>query len=77
MTLAVPDPDLKIRGDLVFQTLRKGGVGLQTFFFWPFEPQFGLKIRGAPPLDLLFLSSSLPVRLFQLMCKVEGDNAYS
>ena len=25
------------------------GVGLQKIFFWPFRPQFGLKIRGATP----------------------------
>ena len=33
----MPDPDLDIRGG--------GWGGLQKFFFWPFGPQFGLKIR--------------------------------
>ena len=28
-----------------------GGGGLQKLFFRPFGPPFGLKIRGAPPLD--------------------------
>ena len=31
-----------------------GGSGLQKNIFWPFGPQFGLKIRGeggVPPLD--------------------------
>ena len=34
---SVPDPDLDIRGG--------GWGGVQKFFFWPFGPQFGLKIR--------------------------------
>ena len=34
----MPDPDLGIR---------EGGGGLQKFFR-PFQPQFGLKIRGSP-----------------------------
>ena len=33
---AVPDPDLEMGG---------GGGGFQKNFFWPFRPQFGLKIR--------------------------------
>ena len=49
---AVPDADLEIRGGggggAVIQTFRKGGPGLQRNFFWPFGPQFGLKIRGPP-----------------------------
>ena len=50
---AVPDTDLEIKG---------GGGGGEARSpknsFWPFRPQFGLKIRGgagtpqAPPLDL-------------------------
>ena len=48
---AVPDTDLEIKG---------GGGGVARSpknSFWPFRPQFGLKIRGggapqAPPLDL-------------------------
>ena len=33
----------------VIQTLRKGGAVSQKIFFWPFEPQFGLKIGGGAP----------------------------
>ena len=43
---AVPDPDLEMGG----------GGGFQKNFFWPFRPQFGLKIRvggRAGPLPLL------------------------
>ena len=40
----MPDPDLEIRG--------RGGEGRggrsPKRIFWPFEPQFGLKIRGEP-----------------------------
>ena len=32
-------PDPKVRGG--------GGGNLEKKFFWPFVPQFGLKIRGA------------------------------
>ena len=41
--MALPDPDLEIRGE--------GGGGLPQNFFRPFEPQFGLKRSGggAPP----------------------------
>ena len=44
MVYTVADPDLHIGW---------GGHGLQKKCFWPFEPQFGAKIRGspAPPLD--------------------------
>ena len=40
-------------GGALFQTLRFGGWGLVLNFFFlrPFGPQFGLKIRRAPPLD--------------------------
>ena len=35
---------------LVIQTLSWGGGGsLKKTFFWPFGPQFGLKIRGGRP----------------------------
>ena len=50
----MPDPDLEISGG------RRGdGPGHQKFF-WPFRPQFGLKIRGGagslgPPMDLPLL----------------------
>ena len=55
----VPDPDLEIRGGRQSsRPLGKGGGGdLQKTFFWPFGPQFGLKLRGggrapwAPSLD--------------------------
>ena len=42
MSLAVPDPDLEIKGG-------GGGVGVWAVskkIFPPFEPQFGLKIKG-------------------------------
>ena len=43
----VADPDPEIRG----------GAGLQKCFFQPFDPPFGLKIRGGPrptrPLPLI------------------------
>ena len=44
----VPDPDLEIRGGRQSsRPLGKGGGGdLQKTFFWPFGPQFGLKLRG-------------------------------
>ena len=35
-SISVPDPDLEIRG------------GSPKEFFQPFQPQFGLKIRGDP-----------------------------
>ena len=46
---AVPDTDLEIKGG--------GESWSPKNSFWPFRPQFGLKIRGggapqAPPLDL-------------------------
>ena len=47
----MPDPDLEIREAQSFRP--PGGVrgGLQKFFFRPFKPHFGLKIRGgAGPL---------------------------
>ena len=56
--LAVPDPDRKIRGwgrgGWSSRPLAKWGRGcwsLKKFFFRPFGPQFGPKIRGAPLLD--------------------------
>ena len=42
----VPDPDLEIRGRQSSRPLEKRGGGLRNDFFWPFGPQFGLKIRG-------------------------------
>ena len=36
----VPDPDLEIGA------WGGGEAGLPQKFFWPFRPQFGLKIRG-------------------------------
>ena len=53
----VADPDLQIRagGGRSSRPRDKGGPGLQKNFFRPFDPHFGLKIRGAralldPPL---------------------------
>ena len=48
----VVDPDLQIRRG----EGRKGRAQSQKKLFWPFGPQFGLKIGGgqapwAPPLD--------------------------
>ena len=40
-TETVPDSDLELGGG--------GGPSLQTNFFLPFGPQFGLRIRGAGP----------------------------
>ena len=34
-------------GGAVIQTLRSGGAVSKKKFFWPFRPQFGLKIMGA------------------------------
>ena len=49
--LAVPDPHLEIRG---------GPVSKKHFLaLWLFGPQFGLKIRVGPPLDLPFVSINL------------------
>ena len=49
--LAVPDPHLEIRG---------GPVSKKHFSaLWLFGPQFGLKIRVGPPLDLPFVSINL------------------
>ena len=46
---SVADPDVKIRGETVIQTSRpwdKGGALLkEKKFFWPFGPQFGLKMN--------------------------------
>ena len=42
------DPDLQIKGwggGAVIQTLSRGGGGLKNFFFRPFGPQVGLRIR--------------------------------
>ena len=60
----VPDPDLQIRG----------GPGLQKKFFWPFRPQFSLKIRGgqgAPPLDPPLTKTNGKVQLSG-GCRVQG-----
>ena len=45
------DPDLQIRGGPGHPDPEIRGGGLQKNTFWPFGPQFGLKIRegGAPP----------------------------
>ena len=60
----VADPDLQIggRGGGHPDPEIRGKPGLKKFFFRPYGPQFGLKIRGgggwgggppwAPPLDL-------------------------
>ena len=53
---SVPDPDLKmVVGEAEAGRGAGGGGGAAVFkkIFWPFGPQFGLKIRGgrAPPLD--------------------------
>ena len=48
----MPDSDLEMGGG---GGREKVGAGLQKKYFWPFGPQFGLKIRGggtwAIPLD--------------------------
>ena len=63
MYFPVADPDLQIKraGGHPDPEIRGGGGGgggqSSRNFFWPFGPQFGLKIRGgrqasaAPPLD--------------------------
>ena len=45
------DPDLQIRrggggGGHPDPEIKEGGLGLITILFRPFEPQFGLNIRG-------------------------------
>ena len=47
------DSDLKIRGWVGGGGSHPEGGGpvTQKIFFRPFGPQFGLKLRGAPPLD--------------------------
>ena len=40
----MPDTDLEIRGGGGWSS--RGGASLQKKFFWPFGPQFGLKIRA-------------------------------
>ena len=45
------DSDLKIRGLGGGSHPEGGGPVTQKNFFRPFGPQFGLKLRGAPPLD--------------------------
>ena len=42
---AMPDPDLEIREARSFRPPGGVGGGLQKFFFRPFKPHFGLKIR--------------------------------
>ena len=44
--LAVVDPHLQISRGQSSRPWDKGGPGLKKKFFWPFGPQFGLKIRG-------------------------------
>ena len=47
------DPYLQIReggGGHPYPEIR-GEAGLKIFFFQPFGPQFGLKLRRGPPLD--------------------------
>ena len=46
---AVADPDLLIRGDRSSRPWDKGGPGLKKNCFWPFGPQFDLKIRRPRP----------------------------
>ena len=49
----MPDSDLEMEGGGGGE--RRLGAGLQKKYFWPFGPQFGIKIRGggtwAIPLD--------------------------
>ena len=47
--LLVADKDLQIRGESSTPWDKGGGGRSQKEFFWPFGPQFGLKIRGSPP----------------------------
>ena len=49
MDKAVADSDLKMRGGGAGTHPEGGGPVTQKFFFRPFGPQFGLKLRGAPP----------------------------
>ena len=55
----VADPDLQMKGGGGHPDpeIRGGGAGLQKGFFQPFDPPFGLKIRGGPrptrPLPLI------------------------
>ena len=44
--LAVVDPHLQVSRGQSSRPWDKGGPGLKKKFFWPFGPQFGLKIRG-------------------------------
>ena len=43
---AVPDPDLEIKGGGSSRPLHNRGGWSPKKIFWPFGPQFGLKIRG-------------------------------
>ena len=42
----MPDTDLEIRGGGGGGGHPEGGASLPKNFFWPFGPQFGLKIRA-------------------------------
>ena len=47
-SLAMADADLQIRREAGHPHPKiKGGPGIKQIF-WPFGPQFGLKIRGRP-----------------------------
>ena len=55
LVTAVPDPDFEIRGSVNPAPLLDRGACSQKTFFWPFGPEFSVKIRGgraprAPPL---------------------------
>ena len=52
------DPELHIRGH---PDSKIRGAGLKDNFFTPFRLHFGLKIRGAPPLDLVITLSALSI----------------
>ena len=63
------DRDLQIRGRGGKSSSRPwdkggGGGGLEKKFFSAFGPQFGLKIRGDPPLDppLTYASTLIPFK---------------
>ena len=45
----VPDPDFEMGGGWSSRPLDKGGAGHPPKLFWPFGPQFGVKIGGWPP----------------------------
>ena len=47
--VAVPDPDLEIKGGQSSRTVNKERGAVSKIFFRPFGPQFSLKIRGTGP----------------------------